>query len=117
MFPRGELWRVPSDWVRVLPALFQSGPDTLGSLQTLAGRWAYLIAPGIGRLQIIVEHALRGSPEPKPCLVVRLVARGPVPDNSYTGALRGFDLGHEKIVTTFAALLSDGARRELGYRA
>ncbi len=116
VFPRGGLWEKPGDWPAMLPTLFQPGPVPLGSLQTSSGRWAYLIAPGIGRIQIILEHALRGGPAPVECVVVRLVARGPIDDGAMATAMHGFDLAHEKIVTTFVSLLSDSAKRELGYR-
>jgi len=116
VLPRGELWSRLDDWARLLPSLVAPGSPDPGRLQTMSGRWAFLIAPGKGRLQVFLEHALRNVPEPTECLLLRLIARGPTRDASVESLGAGLDLGHETIVRTFAALLSEDARQKLGYR-
>jgi len=116
VFPRGELWNELGDIVGLLPRLLGSGPGSAGALQTISGRWAYLIAPGVGRLQVFVEHALRHTPELGECVQLRLIARGPVREGFGSALWQGLAIGHESIVQTFAELLSDKAKRHLGYR-
>ncbi len=98
VFPRGELWNELGDIVGLLPRLLGSGPGSAGALQTLSGRWAYLIAPGVGRLQVFVEHALRHTPELGECIQLRLIARGPVREASGAALWQGLAIGHERIV-------------------
>jgi hypothetical protein len=115
VFPKGEFWSSSADWSRILPKLGAPGQGT-SSFQSFTGKWAYLIAPGIGRLQVSLEHALHGAPEPKECLLLRFVARGPVLDGSMDGYWRGLALGHQTIVTTFPEWLSAAMKEKLGYK-
>lgn len=115
VFPRGELWKDVGDLAKLLPSLQGVGPSSAGALQTMSGRWAYLIAPGVGRLQVFVEHVLRQSPSPGECVQLRLIARGPLREPSTQALWSGLEIGHEVIVRTFAGLLSDRAKEHLGY--
>jgi len=115
VFPRGDLWANASEIPSLIPTLLSPGPSGTGSLQTISGRWAYVISPGVGRIQIFAEHALRGLAEPTECLMLRLIARGPVAEPSMKTMMEGLSLGHETIVRTFAQLISDRAKTHLGY--
>lgn len=118
MIPRGILWNEVHEWPRIFPRLL-GGCDVLegGSLQSVGGKWLLRLPEGRGRLQVILEHGKAWSPKEQEMLVLKLVARGTVRPDAPDSLDQGYDSGHRAIVQTFADLLSDEARRELGYRA
>lgn len=116
VFPKGDLWQQPADWTSLLPGLFGSAGPRAGLLQTASARWAHLIASGVGRLQILLEHGLQGRRGEIECLFLRLVARGPAKEPSFAAVDAGLEIGHQSIVTTFASLLSEEALNRFQFR-
>ena len=115
---QGPLWKSARDWPRVLPHLLAQdiGADA-EHLQTVNGRWVYVLDGGRGRLQVAVEHG-RSTGEPRQeLLVVRLTARGMLTGPTLGAAGAGLDLGHESIVRKFTELTSKEAREYWGYKS
>lgn len=112
VFPRGDLWSTSADWARLLPGLVSDGVSSGGLLQTLSSRWAIRLGPGWGRLQILLEHALMPGPDQNECLLLRLIARGPVQGD----LMAGLDRGRAAIVRNFPEFLSIEARKQMGFQ-
>lgn len=109
--PRGELW---SDFEEI-PEIFTdikaplagspvSQPDTLNA------NWRYIIGDNEGRLYVSLAHA-KVAPDDSETLRLQLVARGPVSTIEWPLLKSKFDLGHESIVRTFAAITTPAAHR------
>jgi len=111
--PRGELWREPKDWHRVLPLLFpQQGPNCPGlPFTTYDGTWHFEIEPKRGRIHVQVAKMLVNR-ESDPVLFLRLTARGELAaDGSWQAAM---DVGHDSCVQLFSEITSAEAKRSWG---
>ncbi len=111
--PRGTVWDSPADWGKV----FRSLPGPVGPveglvLEALGGTWHFEITPRRGRLHVEIQHGFSGSPEGPEILVMKLTARGPVPESvtPQQGIDAGLNLGHDRIVSAFRELTSPEAQ-------
>jgi len=118
-FPKGELWRTPSDWGSFLPGLFASGdvPAIEGlRMDSRSLQWAFEIEPALGRLHI--ETAVSRGPTPdEEALIVTLTARGPLHPKSTPTYRHGLDLGHEVSVNQFLKFVDNDIRNSWGERS
>ena len=107
--PQEPLWSQPSDLDKVLVGLSPPDGSVPGQrLDGLNGAWRFEIPPKRGRVHLMVQSALAGTP-PKAVLVMNITARGPVhPEKG--GLDAGLDIGHEAALTNFFALTTPAAR-------
>jgi uncharacterized protein (TIGR04255 family) len=111
--PPGDLWRSPSDWQKVLPALFGTGqvPETLRA-ENVGAEWHFEIVPQRGRLHLNINFARIGDREPG--ILLQWTARGPV--GASTSLDAGLELGHSATVEAFLRVTSEEAQRSWGRR-
>lgn len=113
--PRGGLWESVADWPKILPGLHT--PKTWGNLplETQGGNWRFVIE-NRARLYVSLQHG-RLTPDSEDLLVLQFTARGPVSADAGRLLDDGFDLGHEAIVKSFAAMTSPEAHTAWKRRA
>jgi len=103
--PKDGLWTDVGGWHGVLPGLVGSSARTsMGSLQTMNGRWVFDLGQHRGRLHVNLSHAK--DDHGGEVLLLRMTARGPVQVPGLAGWSSGLDLGHEAIVRSFSDLTS-----------
>ena len=110
--PRGTVWNTIDE----LAGLFRStsGPTLVPEgllLESLGAHWHYEIKPRRGRLHVELQHSLVGAEKKIDALVLKLTARGPIDkEMSMSKAIdEGLNLGHDVIVSSFAAMTSEAA--------
>jgi uncharacterized protein (TIGR04255 family) len=108
----GTVWNDLSELPDVLKFLRK---PNLGESNLLAdgigGEWRFEITPKRGRLY--VRLGMAKQEEGVPCVVMTLVARGPVDDEEMT-LHNGLELGHETIVDAFDLFTSGNAKKYWG---
>lgn len=106
---KGELWSSFDD----LGNIFSNFdiPKTVAPIKmsdTLNANWRYILGENAGRLHVGLNH-VRNLPDNREALRLQLVARGPLSSSESSSLRTSFDLGHEAIVRTFAAITSERA--------
>lgn len=108
--PKGDMWDSPRDWPKILPGLY--APAAVGNevrFETLSNEWRFMLKPQFARLYVDLKHVRNQSGEEM--MMLQFTARGRIaPAEGFTWAT-GFDLGHEAIVRTFAAVTSVDAHK------
>lgn len=109
--PKDGLWNSFEDWSNILPGFFVP-PNESDQLQPeqFSGEWRLTIAENHGRLYINVNRGRAGIEGPE-VMRLQITARGPVDAEKGMDLQSGFDLGHESIVRTFAAMTSPAAHK------
>ncbi|MGA7712035.1 MAG: TIGR04255 family protein [Rhizomicrobium sp.] len=110
--PRGELWSSFDDLENIFRDI--TPPKTiplLSQTDTVNGNWRYIIGDNLGRLYASLTH-VRLPPENDEALRLQFVARGSLASNAAAEMRKCFDLGHEVIVRTFAALTTPSAHKQ-----
>ncbi len=112
--PKGELWKAPDEWSRILPGLFGPfGATERVRLETMSGEWHYEIPHQFGRLHIAPAIGkVRARDELG--LILNMTARGPIGKESSLELSQGLDLGHEVIVQSFLDITSDEIQKAWG---
>lgn len=108
--PKGEIWDSFADWPKIIPRLYlpsaeSERPDKPVS-ETMNADWRFLLGGQRGRLFVSLRHA-KVPPTGLEVMSLVLTARGPV--NAEYSWSDGFELGHDAIVRTFAAITSPAA--------
>jgi uncharacterized protein (TIGR04255 family) len=112
---KGETWKTPEDWHKVLPGLLPPSVKSPGvRLERESGELVFEIVPERGRLYVQIGSGR--SPEGgNELLALQLTARGPVnPNDSALNLESGIALGHRVIVETFADVSSESAQKFWG---
>ncbi len=102
------LWDTLSELSNVFPGFWKPGDF---QIDTLDNNCSMEIGEQKGRIHVKLSHGLKGSREGPEIIVLQLVARGPLVDNSNDELLAGFDLGHETIVNMFTSMTSEKAHK------
>jgi uncharacterized protein (TIGR04255 family) len=114
--PRETVWSDPSDWSFL--RLLSAAPPLPAGLrpESASGEWHFEIEPRRGRLHALLQHVRQRKPVEQELLVLNLTARGGIPGDrhAFASALAGLDLGHEVIVRSFQAMMSDSANESWG---
>lgn len=112
---KGTLWRQPEDWPNVLPDFYAPLRGVCGQrFESFGGEWHLVIEPTRGRLHVAVQHAKISEPAGTEVLVLQLTARGPIDEKKGWSLDAGLKLGHETIVSSFAAMTSESAHKHWG---
>lgn len=110
--PKGELWNSPRDWPAIFPGYYIPADRVNQQLfESFAGNWHLILRDNRGRLHIVIQHVKSMFPEEREVLLLQFTARGPVDESSAVELEDGLNLGHEAIVTSFAAITSDDAHK------
>lgn len=113
-FPKGELWKTPSDWGKILPGLFPSDKLTMADglrMDSRSSNWTLEIEPKVGRLH--VQSAMsRGGNGDEESLMLTITSRGPV--HSEMTYRQGLDIGHTASVNQFLAMVDNNVRTSWG---
>jgi uncharacterized protein (TIGR04255 family) len=114
---QGPLWKEVGDWADVVPGLLgrPRTPEAV-AFETVSGDWSFVLGDKMGRLRIRLAHGKRDGDAPghdgTEFLLLRLTARGPIPQADGWNALNGgLNLGRDCIVRTFTQLTSDRAHQ------
>jgi uncharacterized protein (TIGR04255 family) len=111
--PKGTVWTGPDDWHRAFRGLLAATttPEELLP-ETLHATWRFEITPRRGRLHIeLTHHGRTGPPTYDEALVLKLTARGPVPESASPETMgKGLDLGHDTIVNAFTRITAPEAQ-------
>lgn len=114
--PKGELWKGPDDWARLLPGLLTTTSQiTNVKLESFSGEWHFEIPSQTGRLHVQLKRAVKptiSSVESLEMLILTLTARGPVTEEMTLDA--GLRAAHDAIVQTFYESVSENVRRHWG---
>lgn len=108
--PKGDMWESPRDWSKIFPGLY--APPAVGDevrFETLGNEWRYMLKPQVARLYIELKH--HRNPTSEEVMTLQLTARGRVAPAEGATWEAGFDLGHEAIVRSFAAITSADAHK------
>lgn len=114
--PKGTLWNAIDEWPSIVPGLMRERSGLDAPLQTMNGRWAFVVEPGKCRLQVMVEHSRLEIGDGTEAMLLKLIARGPVADQTVAGLTSGLDMGHAHVVTSFDRLISAQAAAHWGKR-
>jgi hypothetical protein len=76
---------------------------------TLGNEWRYVLKPQFARLYLELKHVRNQAGEEM--MMLQLTARGRIAPAEGVTWEAGFDLGHEAIVRTFAAITSADAHK------
>ncbi len=109
--PKGDLWQTPLDWGKIMPVVsFPAHGRVDMEGETLSSNWRLRLSPARGRLYVALRHALV-QPGDSEVMELKLTARGPVRAEEGWSSADGFELGHDAIVRTFAAMTSAEAHK------
>jgi uncharacterized protein (TIGR04255 family) len=118
--PKGTVWNAPRDWGFFRPL---GGVPTIANLvdgESFSGEWHFLIPDQRGRLHVQWRHGRAPAelPEHQETIWLTLTARGPLgnADDRMQTVVSGLDLGHQTIVNSFRALMSDEANAYWGLK-
>lgn len=118
--PRGELWKSPNDWRFFAPLAGVPSIKGLVEGESFAGEWHFAIPDQRGRLHVNWQHGQKSeAPDDRTEFVrLTLTARGPLDRKANAeGIIEGLDLGHETVVCTFVALMTQEANEHWGLRS
>ena len=104
---KGELWNSPSDWQTIFPWL--NRPHMLLEPDSFQSVWDLVIPENRGRLHAKLYYGRISLKGPE-ALVLDMTARGPASNNPGLSVADGFELGHDAIVCSFAAMTSKFAQ-------
>jgi uncharacterized protein (TIGR04255 family) len=109
---KGEAWKTPEDWHKLLPGLFTAPRKTSGTrLERDSGEAVFEIMPERGRLHVQASGA-KSQENGNEVLALYLTARGPiVPSNPTVNLESGLELGHRVLIETFAGIASELAQK------
>jgi uncharacterized protein (TIGR04255 family) len=109
---KGEAWKTPEDWHKILPGLFTAPSKTSGTrLERESGEINFEIVPERGRLHVNVSSG-RSQEDGNEILALNLTARGPIiPNNPTIDLESGLELGHRVLVEVFADIVSESAKK------
>lgn len=109
---RGREWDSPDDWGGLLPGLIGTAPRLEPvELETLSGKWHFVLPDKAGRLHVDLVQAYAGTEEDaREFLVLQLTGRGRVAAEEGTSLVSGLNIGHEAIVQTFTAITGKSAQ-------
>jgi uncharacterized protein (TIGR04255 family) len=110
---KGELWENPANLKRILPQFsLPSAVIANPAADPISFDWRYTLPDERGRLYIKLLHARSGpSRDAQEFIQITLTARGAIDHEKDWNLKSGFDLGHEAIVRTFAAITSPDAHK------
>ena len=109
--PKADLWQSTSEWDRVIPKLaFPTAAVAEPIAEPTSLDWRFNFPNERGRLQVSVQN-VKKDPSSDNLMQLILTARGPVDLDKRWDLRSGFDLGHEAIVRSFAAMTSSKAHK------
>ncbi|MDZ4819120.1 MAG: TIGR04255 family protein [Planctomycetota bacterium] len=117
---KGTVWNAPSDWsfFRPLGAVPTVGDVVQG--ESFSGEWHFIIPGNRGRLHANWQHGFApvDGQVRQDTVWLTLTARGPVDGGGdpLPAILSGLDLGHQTIVKSFRAFMSDEANTFWGLK-
>lgn len=115
-----DAWDGPQDWPKLLPGLwggeFAAAEGlTMGGLH---GQWVWNLASPPARVYVESRPAKTSDTPPQEALMLNLTARGPIVSskdaNTESIITSSLNKGHELIVLTFDAIVSDAAKHHWG---
>jgi len=115
--PQEALWKVPSDWRRVLSGIFPDEGFDTGPYEwaTFDGTWYFVIPDERGRVRVKIQKAVReGSDDVVLLLILR--AQGELDRDRSGDWASELDVGHGAIVELFNRLGSDEAKTHWGLK-
>ncbi len=106
--PRGTVWNNVGEWSEILPGLIGAKRETeAGPIQTIRARWVFDLGERRGRLQVHLDHALASSRSE--IMLLKLIARGPVPEAHRADPRPCLEFGRDRIVRSFKDITSSKA--------
>jgi uncharacterized protein (TIGR04255 family) len=108
---KDDLWQSTNEWANVIPGLsFPSAVVAEPTAEPTSLDWRFNFPNERGRLQVNIQN-VKKDPTSDNLMQLVLTARGSINQERGWDLRSGFDLGHEAIVRSFAAMTSSKAQK------